>query len=167
MGCDEKKRLIIKQGAGIPTVPVSADHRNGDWLDTDIYEGELYMDTDSGVIYSRDSTGISVNGAAVNYRYKIVMSQTGAGAPTVDSTSINNMGAISLVRVGAGDYETRSGAIFTANKTYVKIGTGRTTGEEVFAFRKTTSVVSIKTYSGGAPSDGILNETYFEIQVDL
>ena len=37
---DLNARIVIKQGSGVPTIPVSADHRNGDWLTTDIYEGE-------------------------------------------------------------------------------------------------------------------------------
>mgnify|MGYP000500095389 CR=1 FL=1 len=57
--CEDKNvRIVIKQGSGVPTIPVSADHRNGDWLTTDIYEGEQYQDTDSGVIYSRTVAGI-------------------------------------------------------------------------------------------------------------
>lgn len=49
---DTYARMIIKQGSGVPTIPVSTDHRNGDWIATDIYEGEFYMDTDTGIIYT-------------------------------------------------------------------------------------------------------------------
>jgi len=59
---DENVRIVIKQGSGVPTVPVSADHRNGDWIATDIYEGEQYQDTDTGIVYTRSSTGIEVVG---------------------------------------------------------------------------------------------------------
>ena len=50
---DETRRIIIKKGAGTPTIPTSPDHRDGSWLSTDIYEGELYLDTVNGLNYTR------------------------------------------------------------------------------------------------------------------
>ena len=50
---DITKRIIIKKGAGAPTIPSSSDHRDGTWLSTDIYEGELYLDTVAGLNYTR------------------------------------------------------------------------------------------------------------------
>jgi hypothetical protein len=50
---DETRRIIIKKGAGTPTIPTSPDHRDGSWLATDIYEGELYLDTTNGLNYTR------------------------------------------------------------------------------------------------------------------
>jgi hypothetical protein len=38
--------MVTKQGSGVATIPPSADHRNGDWISTDIYQGEMYLDTD-------------------------------------------------------------------------------------------------------------------------
>jgi hypothetical protein len=59
--------MIIKKESGVPTIPASADHRNGDWIATDIYEGELYMDTDTGAVYTRNAGQISLSGEAVLY----------------------------------------------------------------------------------------------------
>jgi hypothetical protein len=55
---DETRRIIIKKGAGTPTIPTSADHRDGSWLATDLYIGEFYMDTVTGNIYTRTLSGI-------------------------------------------------------------------------------------------------------------
>ena len=55
---DITKRIIIKKGAGIATVPSSSDHRDGTWLATDIYMGEFYMNTVNGKIYTRTASGI-------------------------------------------------------------------------------------------------------------
>ena len=55
---DETRRIIIKKGAGIPTIPTSPDHRDGSWLATDLYIGEFYMDTVTGSIYTRTLSGI-------------------------------------------------------------------------------------------------------------
>lgn len=59
MSCQDKfARLINKAGNGEPTIPASADHQNGDWLETDVYEGEFYEDLDTGIVYYRSSDGI-------------------------------------------------------------------------------------------------------------
>lgn len=50
---NETRRIIIKKGAGTPTIPSSSDHTDGTWLATDIYEGELYLDTTNGLNYTR------------------------------------------------------------------------------------------------------------------
>ena len=57
--CNDKiERRAIKRGSGEPTIPVSTDHRNGDWIATDIYEGEMYQDDDTGIVYIRNGTSI-------------------------------------------------------------------------------------------------------------
>lgn len=59
MSCqDEFKRQINKAGNGVPTIPVSADHQNGDWLTTDLYTQELYEDLDTNILYYRSDAGI-------------------------------------------------------------------------------------------------------------
>lgn len=50
---NETRRIIIKKGTGTPTIPSSSDHTDGTWLATDIYEGELYLDTTNGLNYTR------------------------------------------------------------------------------------------------------------------
>jgi hypothetical protein len=45
-------RIITKASTGVPTIPPSADHSNGDWVSTDIYEHELYLDDATGKIYT-------------------------------------------------------------------------------------------------------------------
>lgn len=55
---DKKDRIINKKGNGVPTVPATADHRDGSWLSTDIYEGEWYLDEDTGYAYTRNGSSI-------------------------------------------------------------------------------------------------------------
>ena len=55
---NETRRILIKKGVGIATVPSSSDHSDGTWLATDIYIGEFYMNTTNGKIYTRTATGI-------------------------------------------------------------------------------------------------------------
>lgn len=69
MSCDKYARMIIKMGTGIATVPASSDHRNGDWIATDIYDGELYLDTATGIIYTSVNgvIQIAVYGTSTNF----------------------------------------------------------------------------------------------------
>jgi hypothetical protein len=48
-----RARQIVKRGRTAPTVPVSNDNNDGTWVDTDIYEGELYLDVTHGKLYTR------------------------------------------------------------------------------------------------------------------
>ncbi len=57
---DKVERRVVKRGLGVPTIPVSSDHRNGDWIATDIYEGEVYQDTNTGMVYTRIGTDIKM-----------------------------------------------------------------------------------------------------------
>jgi len=60
-----KERTSIKSGNGVPTIPISADHQNGDWLATDIYDSEWYKDDDTGIFYSRSGNNIiAMNGSS-------------------------------------------------------------------------------------------------------
>lgn len=45
-------RILTKASSGIATIPPSADHSNGDWISTDIYEHELYIDDATGKLYT-------------------------------------------------------------------------------------------------------------------
>jgi|GEM_PF-3711143 len=58
MAENEYARLVTKTASGVPTIPPSASHNNGDWIDTDVYEGELYIDSDTGKIYTRVGASI-------------------------------------------------------------------------------------------------------------
>jgi hypothetical protein len=48
---DETKRIILKHGTGVPTIPTSNDHRDGTWIASDIYPYEIYVDSVSGLMY--------------------------------------------------------------------------------------------------------------------
>lgn len=46
-------RFVQKYANGAPTVPASPNPQDGSWLNTDILEGELYFDVDTGYAYTR------------------------------------------------------------------------------------------------------------------
>ena len=48
---DETRRIILKHGTGVPTIPTSNDHRDGTWIATDIYPYEIYVDGVTGLMY--------------------------------------------------------------------------------------------------------------------
>lgn len=81
---DQSARMIIKRGSGVPTIPVSADHRNGDWIATDIYEGEFYQDTDTGLVYQNNGGIILMSdGRAKSTVWEALITQTGTNAPVL------------------------------------------------------------------------------------
>lgn len=57
---NETRRIIIKKGYGVPTIPSSSDHTDGTWLTTDIYNGEFYLNLSDGYVYT-NSNGVIVN----------------------------------------------------------------------------------------------------------
>lgn len=77
--CVEDYRFVIKRGAGLPTIPASADLENGDWIDTDIYEGEFYQDTDTGKIYTRIGSTI-VDGSGLPTTLTVVLNKSDVNA---------------------------------------------------------------------------------------
>lgn len=51
----------------VPTVPVSNDHTDGTWLNTDIYEGELFLNTADLKLYTREGNTIILLGSISIY----------------------------------------------------------------------------------------------------
>lgn len=60
----EYKRVMIKNGIGVPTIPPSTSHDMGDWIATDIYEDELYMENVTRKLYTRVGNSIILLGVA-------------------------------------------------------------------------------------------------------
>lgn len=85
---DQSARMIIKRGSGVPTIPVSADHRNGDWIATDIYEGEFYQDTDTGIVYTRNGATIEVAGLGSANFANTDLTVTGTRAHDLDGNTV-------------------------------------------------------------------------------
>lgn len=59
----EFKRRLLKRSTisgEYPTIPGSNDHTDGTWLDTDIYEGELFYNVPDNILYTREDTNIIV-----------------------------------------------------------------------------------------------------------
>ena len=166
MCTDKKARMVIKQQAGVPTVPVSADHRNGDWITTDIYEGEFAMDTDTGIVYTRSSAGIvTAAGDALKSVYRVLISQTGVLAPTVVE-SVNTIGAIVWTYNSIGYYIGTLAGAFPQATTFTFIGTGRNNSDQVLCYRSTDNVIHVKTFTAGAAADVLLSNVTLLIEVD-
>lgn len=158
---DEKKRQVIKRGAGVPTIPVSTDHRNGDWIDTDIYEGELYMNTNTGQTYTRiGSTIVTADNKKPYLIWKALITQSGTSAPTLTVVE-NTLGITAVPAYVATGYYTISG--FSGNllinqceihKSFNHIGDQWFMDVEA----TTSSVLTVVSYEAGTGYlDNILN----------
>ena len=153
---DSKGRILIKRGAGVATIPASADHRNGDWIATDIYEGELYLDTTAGVLYTRNSVGIiKSDGQSKAHVCKLL--QAGVAAPTQTVGTSNLTGTISYTYIGVGVYNLVStDSEFLVNKTFIFQG-NHTYGFAQF-IRISDTTIQISTYDlTGTPANGWLD----------
>jgi len=85
---DQSARIIIKRGSGVPTIPVSADHRNGDWIATDIYEGEFYQDTATGIVYTRNGATIEFAGTGSENFANADLTVTGTRVHDLDGNTV-------------------------------------------------------------------------------
>lgn len=57
----QNSKILIKRSSTtgvVPTIPVSTDHTDGTWLDTDIYEGEMFINLADERIWFRSTSGI-------------------------------------------------------------------------------------------------------------
>ena len=164
--CDEKKRMIIKQGSGVPTIPTSADHRNGDWIATDIYQGEMYLDTDTGIVYTRDTNGIVlVNGTGVHTMYKAIIDQTSTTDPVETYVILNTIGTLTWSRVSTGYYKVTSSSLFTVDQTFFYQPSPKDSGIEVVIRQQNANEIRIYTYTGGVLTDGLLTKANIHIEV--
>ena len=103
-------RIITKASTGTATIPPSADHSNGDWISTDIYEHELYIDDATGDLYTNiggvitqlNPSSPDTNFANTNLTfaanrshnvagYTLTIGATGVGQPMV-LTAVNGNG---------------------------------------------------------------------------
>ena len=166
MSCDEKKRMVIKQNAGVATIPASADHRNGDWISTDIYEGEFKLDTDTGLIYTRNSTSITLSDGSPTYkRFKAKISQTGTNAPTIAYTAINTLGITpTMGYTSLGNYTITATGLFTLNKTYTSINQQLDNQFVVFPVDvNTVNIISATNAYPAVATNGLLFSTDIDI----
>ncbi len=91
-------RSRMKKGNGVPTIPVSTDHQNGDWIDTDIYVGEQYLDKDTGFIYTRTPSNeiLSVSRAANQRIFKGVLEYDNGISKVVCIEQENTIGTLTM-----------------------------------------------------------------------
>lgn len=154
---DEFKRIIIKRGTGLPTIPPSDDHQNGDWIDTDIYEGEFYQDTDTGIIYQRNGNDIIMSdGGPVQDVYKAVISQASTSDPVIEQELQNTLGiTVTTSYILTGAYTLGGMAGNAARVCEVTLsGLG---GDQSFSCNPSSAnAFALNTYESGVAADDVL-----------
>jgi hypothetical protein len=167
---DEYVRMVMKQGNGLPTVPVSLDPRNGDWLDTDIFEGEFYQDLNTGKVYTRDSSGIvNADGSPTKKVYKAIISQSGTGAPTEISVIQNEIGATVWSYVSTGRYRFElTGAFPNENKIFYLFQNNNATttnGDLTIEYIDANQVHFLTFNNSSALTNGIITKGMLTIEI--
>jgi hypothetical protein len=165
---DINARIVIKQANGLPTIPVSLDPRNGDWLDTDIFEGEMYQDLDTGKVYTRDANGITdATGKPALTTYKAVLTQGGVIAPAETKVFEDDLeGVWSYVGVGIYRY-TKTGAFAGTgrNLMFVQIQSNLVTSSNFNLEKIDSDVIELRTYDAtDTLANGILEDASILIQ---
>lgn len=167
MSCDKKMRFAIKQIDGEPTIPVSSDHRNGDWIATDIYNGELAQDTNTGAVYTRSGTKTLSTGAIPNEVMvaKFRVHQVGTNAPVVDEYYNPFNYTLTTVRDGAGLYRVLgfTNEEFTNTLNHYELrwsSNGLLGGSTLDLFPAADDEITLRTYDNtGTLGDNIIEET--------
>ena len=104
------------------------------------------------------------SGSTAYNSYVALLTQAGTAAPVATVLSNNLTATLTWARTGVGVYTlTASAATFTANKTIIFLNAGSLssliTGE-----RTSDTVLTIKTFSGGAADSAIANGS-FEVRI--
>jgi len=165
---DITRRLVIKRQDGVPTIPVSLDHRNGDWLSTDIYEGELYQDKLTGRNYTRTgSTITNPDGSKVKKFLKGLLEQSGTSAPVLTILESTLSGTPTMGYTSAGLYTLTLTGEFTLAKTFILLGgTAASATAQLNCFRASANALTITSQTVGAvATNGLLSTTSILIEV--
>lgn len=158
---DEKKRQVIKRGAGVPTIPVSTDHRNGDWIDTDIYEGELYMDLNTGQTYTRSGATIIPAGSGAENFANADLTFTGNRIHDLDDKYVflNNGNLITSANNGTAVSATTADGAFPALSAENTNGSG--VAFEVLNGQIKTENIQVATDEANAVTLGYITGTWY------
>lgn len=91
--------------------------------------------------------------------------EDGYGTPS--NPFINTLGTITIVRTGVGTYEIQSSSLFTLGKTYytMQSSTIADVNGKIIIQYANSNTIQILTFSGGTPSDNIINQTTLAIEV--
>lgn len=100
--------------------------------------------------------------------YKVLtglLTQTGTNAPTVTILGMNEIGVPVMAYASVGQYSLTIAGAFIVGKTTWSIATGINNGIESFLRNSNVNEFVIDSRAGGSPSNGVLDNTPFEIRV--
>lgn len=165
--CDDvKARMIIKQGSGVPTIPATSSHKDGTWLATDIYEGEIYMDTVTGKTYTNNGGAIKSLGAVPveDTVLKFRVYQVGTAAPTIEEYYNPNGFTLTSIYDAAGIYRVTGlvGELMadTTKKYEISIvSNALLAGSSLDVYPSTNESLTIRSYNNvDVLDDNVINE---------
>lgn len=176
-----RRTMKVSTVAGvIPTVPETDNHRDGSWIETDIYKGELFFNQADGIMYTRGDSGIivltngAIPGAGVTLRYKAKLTQTGTDVPDVVYQAEDEIGGtFTYERSAPGEYFINNPGKFPISRTCVYFGNeinGAVTNFANISFISEAHVDDSNIYfntfgDGGTAIDEVLLSTTIIIEV--
>lgn len=159
---NETRRIIVKKGTSVPTIPSSTDHTDGTWLATDIYKGEFYLNTTTGKLYTRNDSGISEVGTTSGFiPYTGATNDVDLGEFKLNAQSIHAKGTGGLGHVGLkhqsanATASTSETSIFADSNGdikykndgnyYTTLKTSLNTADRVYTFPDSTGTLALTT----------------------
>jgi len=150
MALTEYARIVLKSSSGVPTIPPSSSHDNGDWIATDIYEFEIYFDADTGNMYTRIGGDIIALSPPPVVHDNTLLGDGVYGDPLIVAPMNTSVSAYTLA-VNAGD---NTKFDFVVSGTFRNPATGDTT--------KVTNL----TFTAQTVTPNALGVTYFGVKSD-
>lgn len=170
---NEYVRRVVKTTttAGvIPTIPTSDNHKDGSWIATDIYKGELFFNLPDGIMYTRDDTGIvEIQTQPAGYgEWIALITQSGTNAPTA-SVIKDTIGGITLGYNAVGQYtlDADAGSIFSSGNAAGFVGSFDSINDRGLLYRLDDDTMRLDTFVSTTPTNGVLTDTLVHIRVIL
>lgn len=176
-------RILLKRSTtagATPTVPASSSHTDGTWVNTDIYEGELFLNTADARLFTRQGSNIKEIGlqnsliGTTQYAVKTLTSAEILTLNTNPVTLISAPGAGKFIIVKNGlariNFNTTA---YAGGTTYLYLqfnGSSNYTGQvyniiQSTITRQTTFVINRDLFTGISDND-LLANTALKVTAD-
>lgn len=171
---NSRERFVLKKvttTGQVATAAPSGDHTDGSWSITDVYPGELLVNTTDGTIsfVRDDGTVFEVKTQDADYaEYVAIVNQSGTSAPTVNIIK-DTIGGITWGYNAVGEYtaDTDAGSLITSGNYGVIVGSFDSINDRGIMYRLDDNTLRLDTFVSGVATNGVLTDTLIHIRVIL
>jgi hypothetical protein len=164
MSCtDEVVRMISKLSdveGEKPTIPPSDNHRDGSWVSTDIYKGEIFVNQADGLVWTRaeiDGVDQIITVDGYTDLVEFVLNQSSTNAPIPYHTK-GTLGGGVFAYSSTGVYTYTLASSFPQSRVIAKHPQLGQATQSIKVEWTSVNEMTIKTFSGGVAANDILVE---------